>query len=234
MISTDFRFYLEYDSNPFIIYDNSGHILYLNKSAELIMGIYTDREIYEFALLHAPQSFGHKTTLVDIVFNSFEFYGINILYDNDNELGVHLYVRPSTKISTHDKFDKYAMTDINLLLQANIELFSINYNGAISLLVDYELPEFMIHQNRFSLLLRKVFEQFVDVDKLNVELVMKIGTKVVIGDARYSIIKLQLTGNHQGTSHTEQLKNMALDNHINILFTKTVIALEIPIITSKT
>ncbi|HIP61764.1 MAG TPA: hypothetical protein EYG98_04335 [Sulfurovum sp.] len=230
IISTDFKFFIEYDSNPFILFSSKGAVLYLNKSAELLMGIHTERKIFDIALSHAPQSFGHKNTLLELTLGSFEFHSINVLYNNDDEIGIHLYTRPRAKIAHQAKLEGYSQTDINLLLQANIELFNISYNGELKLLADYELPEMQIHQNRFSMLLRKTFEQFKDSKILNINLKLKIGAVIVVGGRKYPIAILELKSQHRETSTDANIQELASNIYIDSHFEEHSITLEIPAI----
>jgi len=229
--STDFKFFIENDVNPFILFSNEGSILYLNKSAELLMGIDTQKEIYDLALAHAPQSFGHRVTLMEFSFSSYEFYGLNTLYSNDMEIAVQLYNRPRPKVTSEEILEGYSLTDINLLLQANIELFSMQYTGKLSLMTDYTMPEVQLHQNSFSLLLRKIFAQFRQATHLEITLTIKIGAKIILGDKRYPIISLKLIADHRKGDTDKAIKEIALSNHIDTHFRAESIFLEIPAIT---
>jgi len=229
-ISTDLKLFIEEDINPFILFSDTGSILYLNKSAEFLMGIDTQKEIYDLALAHAPHSFGHKVTLMELSFSSYEFYGINVLYHIDNEIGIHLYNRPRPKVTQEETLEGYTLTDLNLLLQANIELFSIQYQGKVSLMTDYSMPDIQLHQNNFSLLLRKVFAQFDQSSSLDISLTIKIGAKIIIRDKRYPIITLKLSAPQRDTSSDRSIKELALSDHIDTRFKKDTLILEIPAI----
>jgi hemerythrin len=231
-ISTDFKFFIENDINPFILFSSEGSILYLNKSAELLMGIDTQKEIFDLALAHAPQSFGHRVALMELSFSSYEFYGLNTLYNNDQEIGIQLYIRPRPKVAHEETLEGYSHTDINLFLQANIELFNIQYRGKLSLMTDYTMPEIQLHQNSFSLLLRKVFAQFQHASYLEITLTIKIGSKIIIGDKRYPILSLKLVADSREDETDKAIKEIALSNHIDTHFTKESALLEIPAISS--
>jgi len=226
----NFKFFVENDSNPFILFNNNGKIKYLNTSAELLMGSCQPKEIFDIALAHAPKTFGSQKTAVHLSFNSFEFYGINVLYDNDEYIGIYLYNKPMANIGDNTLLEGYTSTDINMLLQANIELFNINYTGNIKLLTDYDIPEFQIHQNDFSLLLRNLFSQFEKTKRLDITVKIKIGERVVVKNERYSIIILQLKSNTREDETDRELELLAHKNHINLHFQKEYATLEIPAI----
>ena len=230
MDSINFKFFLENDSNPFILFTNQGKIKYLNTSAELLMGSCQPKDIFDIAITHAPQTFGSQKTALNISFNSFEFYAINVLYDNEEYIGIYLYNKPMAKIDENNLLEGYTSTDINILIQANIELFNITYQGELKLLTDYDIPEFQIHQNNFSLLLRNIFTQFKDSKELEILIKIKLGERVVVKNERYSIIIIQLKGNQREENSDREIELLAHKNHINIHFKKHEIILEIPAI----
>lgn len=230
MTSIDFKFFIENDSNPFILFSNSGKIAYLNISAEVLLGTCSSKEIFDIALAHAPQTFGAKKSVLKLTFNSFEFYGINVLYENEEFIGIYLYNKPLKKPNEQIVLDGFTSTDINLLLQANIELFNIDYKGKIALLTDYDIPEFQMHQNNFSLLLRHIFSAFKESKKLEINLKIKLGERVVIKNKNYSIILLELKGNLQKEQSQELLRKLADKNAIMLQTREKAIVLEIPAI----
>ena len=230
MTSIDFKFFIENDSNPFVLFSSSGKLKYLNNSAEILMGSCNPKELFKIALSYAPKSFGYNKTVIDLSFGSFEFYGINVLYENEEVIGMHLYNKPMAKIEDSSLLEGYTLTNLNLLLQANIELFDIHYNGKIKLLTDYDIPELQIHQNNFSMLLRHVFSQFKESKKVEIIMKIKLGERVVVKEKRYSIISLQIQSTKRQSTQDKEIELIALKNHINIHFKSSCTILEIPAI----
>jgi hypothetical protein len=230
MTSLNFKFFIENDSNPFILFTNTGKIKYLNTSAEVLMGACTPKEIFNISLANAPQTFGAKKSILSLSFNSFEFYGINVLYENEEFIGIHLYNKPLKASNTKMLLDGYSSTDINMLLQANIELFNINYVGKISLLTDYDIPEFQLHQNNFSLFLRHLLSSFNESKKLEINVKIKLGEQVVIKEKKYAIIVLSLKSTIRDNEKDNELKKLADKNGIDLQLRKSLVTLEIPAI----
>jgi hypothetical protein len=228
MTLINFKFFIENDSNPFILFNNTGKIKYLNNSAEVLMGSCTPKEIFDLALAYAPQTFGFKKSILNLNFNSFQFYGINVLYENEEFIGIHLYNKTIKTINKQIVLDGFTLTDINMLLQANIELFNIHYQGKLSLLTDYDIPEFQIHQNNFSLFLRKIFTQFNESKNLKINVKIKMGERVVFKDKKYAIVVLELKSNGRKDELDRELKELADRNCINIILEKSTVILEIP------
>lgn len=232
MTSVDFKFFIENDSNPFILFTSRGKIAYLNSSAEILMGACTPKELFEITLAHAPQTFGFKKSILTLSFNSFEFYGINVLYENEEFIGIHLYNKTIKETNQSVVLDGFTLTDINMLLQANIELFNLHYKGELTLLTDYHIPKFQIHQNNFSLFLRHLFSSFKESKKLEINLKIKLGEQVVIKEKRYVIITLSLKSDTRENKNDNELKSLAEKNFINLQLRNSLVVLEIPAITS--
>ena len=229
-ISTDFGFIIEHDHNPFVLFSNEGAILYLNKSAELIIDTEAKKTLFDLALTHAPQSFGHRVALMELSFSSQVFYGINVLYANEEEIAIQLYHRPRPTIKKQEKREGYTLTDLNLLLQANIELFRMSYRGKLSLITDYTMPQIHLHQNSFSLLLRKVLTQFSSAETLEITMTIKIGSKIVIVDKSHPIISLKLQADQRNNQDDKNIRELALSSDIDMLTEQTSLRLEIPAI----
>jgi len=227
MQSINFQFIIENDANPFILFSNTGKIKYLNSSAEILMGSVTAKKLFELAVAHAPQTFGFKKSILNLNFNSFAFYGINVLYENEEYIGIHLYNKAIEHTNKKIILDGFTLTDINILLQANLELFNINYNGSIELLTDYDIPKFQIHQNNFSLFLGKLLSQFSESKKLKISVKIKLGEQVVLKGKKYAIIVLELKGK---LKKEEALRDLAEKNFITMQVANNSVTLEIPAI----
>ncbi len=227
---TDFKFFIEYDANPFILFNSKGKIVYLNYSAEMLMGSCSTKELFDITLSYAPKNFGYKKTLIDLSFGYFEFYAINVSYFNEEEIAIHLYNRPMVKLNREIHLEGYSLTDINLLFEANIELFKMQYSGKLKLITDYELPKLYIHQNNFSLLIRKIFEQMKQSSKIEIKIKIKIGEVIVINKNRYPIILFNFICKNRDRTKDKEILNIATENQINVHFNSNMVSLEIPAI----
>jgi hypothetical protein len=230
LVSTDFKFFIEYDANPFVLFNSKGKIVYLNSSAEMLMGSCSRKKLFDITLSYAPKNFGYKKTLLDLSFGYFEFYAINVSYENEEEIGIHLYNKPMVKINSVINLEGYSETDINLLFEANIELFKMQYSGELQLITDYELPKLHIHQNNFSFLIRKIFEQMRVSPSIKIKIKIKIGELIIVNGKKYPIILFTFNSNSRDRSKDKEILDIATDNYINAHFNEKYIALEIPAI----
>lgn len=230
MIYSNFKFFIERDANPFILFHCNGRILYLNDSAEILTGSVNPKKLFELTLNYAPKTFGHKTTLMDLNYNSFSFYGLNILYENDDEIALWLYNKPRVITQPREIFTNHTLTDINLIVEANIELFKINYNKNIKLFTDQEIPSFLIDQNSLSKLFRKIFSQFNNSSVVEISLKIVIGEFMIINNQRFTMIEFKLYSDTRITQYDGIIESMANKLYIKSIFTPNIIKLEIPIL----
>ncbi|MBT8349484.1 MAG: hypothetical protein HKP62_08595, partial [Sulfurovum sp.] len=190
--SIDFESFIEWDNNPFILFNNQGKILYLNNAAEILFGYVSKKELYDIALSYAPQNFGYKTTSLTLNYDAYIFHAIIVGYENEEQISLRLYNTPRIKTTRKIEKDKLITTDINILLEANIAIFKTINTNPLKLLTDHDLPAFKIDQNNFSKLLRKVLNTFRASDSIDVSLKLLFGQHVIIEGKKVSISQLSI------------------------------------------
>jgi len=232
-ISTSFKFLLDNNNSPFFIFSNEGNVKYYNRSAELLAGIHISQELFKLAVTYASQSFGARTVHLDLTYGADNFYAITVLYESEDELCIYLYRKPRAMISTDLTLEGYTKTDINILLEANIELFKMKYSNKLTLFTDYSLPKLQMQQNSFSFLLRTILEKCYDANEVDIVLKIKIGESIMLGEKKYPILMLTVKADKKEERSNEEIEKMALQNHITTYFQKDVVILEIPCIPVK-
>ena len=228
-LSIDFQPFVEWDSSPFILFSNQGKILYLNNAAEILFGYVSKQELYDIALAYAPQSFGYRTTLLNLSYDTFNFYSVTVGYENEEYISLRLYNASRAKPSVPIETGKLIMTDINILLEANIALFKTKNQNRLQLLTDQDIPPFKTDQNNFSKLLRKVLDAFRASDSISITLKLLIGEHVIIGDKKKSIVQLAIEANGRYTDTDEEIKTLAEQGHISAYLKERAIKLDIPL-----
>jgi len=229
-ILTDFKFFIETDINPFVIFDHSGKIKYLNNASEVLLGYVGKQELYDITLSYAPKDFGVRTTRMDLQYDTFSFYAFSVSYDNEDEISLHLYNKPRIESNTTLEMDRYHVTDINVLLEANISLFKLQNDNPLTLLVDQELPAFKIDQNQFSKLLRKILDAFRASDSIAISLKLLIGEFIIIQHKKERLIQLHIEANGRYFDSDEEIKKIAQQSHITTICKEHSIQLQIPFI----
>jgi len=229
-MNINFESFVEYDNSPFILFSNQGKIIYLNNVAEILFGYVSKKELYDIALSYAPKSFGYKTTTLSLSYDSFQFYAITVGYENEDQLALRLYNTPRIK-STHKlETDKFIVTDINILLEANIALFKTKNKNKLQLLADQDLPKFKIDQNNFSKLLRKTLDSFKSSDSINISLKLLIGQHVIIDNKKEAIVQLTIRANGRYANEDSEICEFAAQSQIKCIMKEYSIGLEIPLI----
>jgi len=226
----NFEAFVEWDNSPFILFNQQGRIVYLNHSAEILFGYVSKKELYDIALSYAPQNFGYKTTTLSLSYESFSFYAITVGYENENEISLRLYNSPRIKSKKKIEKDKLILSDINILLEANIALFKTKNTNPLKLLTDQDLPAFKINQNLFSKLLRKALDAFRASDSIDISLKLLIGQQVIIENKKTPIVQLAIKANGRYTNSDNEIQNLASQGQINCLLQEHSIKLEIPLI----
>ncbi|MBN2767559.1 MAG: hypothetical protein JXQ68_00495 [Campylobacterales bacterium] len=228
--SIDLNFLIEADINPLIIFSPNGHIIHLNSTAEILLGYTSSKELFEIAMQYAPQTYGHKTTTMDLKYNLFLFYGITIGYENDEYIYLRLYHKPRLGSTKETINCNTTETDINTLIEANIALFQIESDANIALLTDQGLPQIKIDQNRFSKLLSKSLKNFKDCENIDISLKLIIGEYIIIKEKKYQILALEIKSKQRDTTHDTELTSLTEDSFITISLNENDISLEIPFI----
>jgi hypothetical protein len=229
MHDINFQSFIDSDNSPFILFDNSAKVLYLNSSAEILFGYVTPKELYNLALEHAPQSFGYHTTAIELNYDSFSFYAITVGYENDEQIYIRLYNSP--RIKQQNKLDKskLILTDINILLEANLALYKTKNQSKIHLVADLDIPQFKIDQNQFSKLLRKVLDGFLNASELEITLKFLVGEHIIIENKRLNVILLNIKSTHRDNSNDEDINILSQKSCCNVLLHTKSVSIEIPL-----
>ena len=226
----DFKSFIEWDNNPFILFSDQGKILYLNNAAEILFGYVTKQELYDISLSYAPQNFGYKTTSLPLNYDTFMFHAITVGYENEEQISLRLYNTPRIKPASKIEKDKLITTDINILLEANIALFRTKNTNPLKLLTDQDLPAFKIDQNNFSKLLRKTLDAFRASDSIDISLKLMFGQHLLIENKRESIAQLSILANGRYTNTDHEIRTLAEVSQIKCMLKEHSIKLEIPLI----
>ncbi len=71
--SIDYQFIVDSDSSPVVIFNYEGKIVWLNNSAEILLGYVDKKELFNLSLKYAPKSFGTNTVLLTLHFKHLGF-----------------------------------------------------------------------------------------------------------------------------------------------------------------
>ena len=226
----NYETFVEWDNSPFILFNNSGKIIYLNNAAEILFGYVSKKELFDIAVSYAPQNFGYKTTSLALNYDSFLFHAITVGYESEEQISLRIYNTPRIKPTRKLETNKFITTDINILLEANIALFKTKNTNPLKLLTDQDLPAFKIDQNNFSKLLRKTLNAFRSSDSIDISLKLLIGQHVIIEGKKEPIIQLAIEANGRYADTDDEIQTLAAESQIKLLLKEHSIKLEIPLI----
>lgn len=223
--------FIEYDYNPFILFNKNGKVISVNQEAQYLLGHISSYELYQLALSYASNSYGFKTTFVNLEYGRYKFFAVCVGYDNDEEIGIRLYRYPELKIETIEESDAdlvniYALID--LCISANATKSKAKFVKDI----DPTLPEIKLNTERFIKLLNKIFDRFKDSDQIKIKLHINIGEYIKIRDKKYTLFAIEIIGNEFEKDDIEKLKNLAKTINSYLEIESNKITLNIPMITS--
>jgi len=229
----DYKFLLEIDNNPIIVFNNDGKILCLNNNAEILMGKVSTKEIFHLAISNAPKDYGTKTTQIELTYGHLKFYAINVSYNCDDWIAIRLYYRPRNKqLAKRVTSNNEVLTDINLLLDVAIVQFKIDSTTNVKVFTDQEIPKTLLNQNDFLKLLRKTLSSFKSASYLDISLQLGIGEHIIIEGKRYSLIILTFKSNGRHCNEDKSIKELSDELFLVSELSENSIGFEIPLIDS--
>ncbi|WP_456429153.1 hypothetical protein [Nitratifractor sp.] len=228
--SIDFRFLVESDGSPLLVFNQRGHILYLNDSAEILLGYADYKELFQIALAHAPKDYGTQTVMMELHYHQLQFYAVTIAYNSEEWIAMRLYYRP--RLAEEHKLDSSRLreTDLNLLLDMAIGFYRLEHQGKIRLMSDRDLPTLLTDQNNASRLLRKALESFKESETLDITLRMIPGEYILIDGQRHPVIRLSVRGNLRQRHEDRAMEELAESIGAAPYFQEDELTLDFPFI----
>jgi hypothetical protein len=198
--------WLEHDYNPFIIFSSNSKIISLNTEAQFLLGATTSHELFELATAYANISFGFKTTFLDLEFGRYKFFGITVGYENEEEIGIKFYQKPSFKLNSTKPTG--TLTNIYTLIDLCISTNSINSKILFTKEFDPTIPEIIINANSFIKVLNKTYSCFYENEKINTKVYFRVGEHINFEDKKYSIFSIEVSSLAINKSKTNELQRL--------------------------
>jgi len=219
---------LEYDLNPYFIFNSNGRITKFNKEAEFLLNYVSVKELFQLAVDNASQDFGFSQKYIPLKYNKHSYYAILVGYMSDEEIALRLYRVVSNQANTINSGMLKLVNIFNLIeLSKNTTL--IKSNVKINEIYDISLPEMRLNINEFLLCLNECFKYFIDEDEITLKVRMKIGEYEIIDNSKYNIIAIEFISNHK-ISVINTLEEKAARANTNIFFDNNILKLELPVI----
>lgn len=221
--------WLEYDYNPFIIFNSDGKITSLNAEAQFLLGAITSAELFELAQTYASVNFGFKTTFLQLSYGRYSFFGLTVGYDTEDEIGIKLYQSPSLKINT--KKPEGELVNIYTIVDLCIASNSINSNVKFEKEYDPTIPDILVNSNNLIKLLNKVYSFCQENSSIKTRIFYRVGEYIKFDDKKYSIFSIELIPDKLPKEKTSEIKFFGEELQFYIEVDKSI-TINLPMMTS--
>lgn len=223
--------WIEYDFNPFILFDATGKIVSLNSEAQFLLGTVSASTLFEIATHHASQNFGFKTTFMDLKFGRYKFFGITVGYEDEQQLGIRFYQIPSFNFS-EPKINSGEMVNVYTLIDLCISSNSINSNAKFLKDLDPSIPDVRLNTNLFIKLLNRIYAACLENENITTKLFFRIGEHIKFDNKKYSLFTISIGAENIDRSKFAMISQLADENSVSADLKESSICLNIPLITA--
>lgn len=222
--------WIEYDYNPFIIFNSSGKVLSLNSEAQFLLGVTTASELFTLAQTYANINFGFKTSFLDFEYGRYKFFGLTVGYENEDEIGIKLYQMPSMKLNA--KKPEGELCNIFTIVDLCIATNSIGSNVEFIKSYDPTIPDVITNSNTLIKILNKIYHSFRDNASIETKIFYRVGEHVKFEGKKYSIFSISVSAKSIDTIKSSEVKNFAQNSGFYVEIVDQSITLNIPMITA--
>jgi len=219
---------IEYDLNPFLLFDSNGKVKSYNKEAEFLLNFVSIKELFQLAVSNASTNFGFNQKYISLKYNKQSYYAILVGYVSEDEIALRLYKVVSNKVNTINN-DKLKLVNIFSLIELSKNSTLLSSDLKIDELYDISIPEMKININNFLLCLNECFIYFSNDEKISLQVQIKIGEYEIIDNIKYKIVSLEFITNRD-VELSNEFEQKASNANINIFTNHNRLNLELPII----
>jgi nitrogen-specific signal transduction histidine kinase len=216
------------DINPFVLFTQKGRIKSLNKEAQFLLGEINQSTLFELATTFASTSFGFQTTILELEYGQYKFYGITVGYENEEEIGIKLYKIPTTQIQ-QENLTSANLVNIYSLIDLCISTNSITNSAEFLKEFDPALPDIRLDADGFIKLLNKIYQSIDNSEKIYTKLYIRIGESLKIEKKKHPILSLEVHA-EEFQINPNYVKQSAFELGAKIEITDKKVRLDIPLI----
>lgn len=221
--------WIEYDFNPFILFNSKGKILSLNSEAQFLLGHTKSVTIFNIATTYANQSFGFKTTFIDLEFGRYKFFGLTVGYENEQEIAIRLYQLPSFKFSK-PTIQNSELVNIYSLIDLCISANCINNSTKFIKKLDPSMPQVRLNTSSFIKLLNAIYLSFIKAKEITTKLFFRVGEHVKFENEKYSLFSLEISTDTIILANKSLLNNFSEGSNLYTTIGEKSILINIPLI----
>lgn len=220
--------WIEYDFNPFILFNSSGKIVSLNTEAQYLLGAVEGSAIYKIATTYASSSFGFKTTFLELEFGRFKFFGITVGYEDEEQIGIRLYQLPSFQF-TKQKPDGQ-LVNVYTLIDLCISSNSIGSQTKYTKELDPTIPEIRLRTEWFIKLLNKIYLSMQGNAKIATRLFFRVGEHIKFEGEKYSLFSIEVSAENINRKYLSEISHLAEENNLFVDIKEQRITINVPMI----
>jgi hypothetical protein len=220
--------WIEYDFNPFILFNSNGKIVSLNTEAQYLLGAVEASAIYKIATTYANSSFGFKTTFLELEFGRFKFFGITVGYEDEEQIGIRLYQLPSFQF-TAQKPDGQ-LVNVYTLIDLCISSNSIGSSTKYLKELDPTIPEIRLHTEIFIKLLNKIYISMAGNEKILTRLFFRVGEHIKFEGEKYSLFSIEISAESITRKYIPEITHLAEENNLFIDQKENKVTINVPMI----
>ncbi|WP_297440889.1 hypothetical protein [Sulfurimonas sp.] len=220
--------WLEYDYNPFILFNSNGKIISVNAEAQFLLGFTTSSELFELATTYASVNFGFRTTFLELAYGRYHFFGITVGYEDENEVGLKLYQAPSYKLSTKKPIGEV----VNVYTIVDLCIASNSINCDLKFQKDYDptIPDIILDSDKMIKLLNKIYAASKKGSSVRTKIYYRVGEHIRFDEKKYSLFSIEIIPENFNTAKKAEIKLFAEENNFHICIDKSI-TINIPMIT---
>jgi hypothetical protein len=221
--------WIEYDYNPFILFNSNGKIISVNSEAQFLLGSTTPSSLFELAQSYASISFGFKTTFIELVYGRYKFFGVTVGYEDEDKIGLKLYQTPTFKLNIKkpegELINIFTITD--LCISSNSITSTINYTK------DYDptISEIIVDSNKLIKFLNKMYDCVQDNETINTKVFYRVGEHIKFDGKKYGIFSISINAKNIDKEKVYELETIGEKYNFH-LETSSGMTINIPMITA--
>jgi len=220
--------WIEFDYNPFILFDNSTRVVSLNSEAQFLLGSVDAKSIYELATTYASGSYGFKTTFLDLEYGRYHFFGITVGYETEEHIGIRLYQTPSYKFTKPKEQGDlvYIYNLVDLCISSN------SIGNSIKFIRDFDptLPELRLQTDPFIKMVNKIIQSMKENEAIYFKIYFRVGEHVKYEGVKYSLFSLEIKAENIQSKMKSEIESFAKDNNLFVEFKASKVTINIPIV----
>lgn len=220
--------WIEFDFNPFILFNSNGKIVSLNTEAQYLLGAVEASAVYKIATTYANSSFGFKTTFLELEFGRFKFFGITVGYEDEEQIGIRLYQLPSFQFTKQKPEGQ--LINVYALIDLCISSNSIGSPTVYTKELDPTIPEIRLQTELFIKLLNKIYLSMAGNDKILTRLFFRVGEHVKYEGEKYSLFSIEIASESIIRKYLSEISHLAEENNLFTDIKEHKITINVPMI----